>query len=94
MPTDGLRFVDPGQMDAIGRRLPRAMAEALADDRHLWVVFMTFGITDEVLARISTHPPHFDPETLMGRPAIACYICEQGFRPALLGQPCPGEPRE
>lgn len=80
----------------------RARSELLYDDavankRHLWQVFVVHLASDSMLdARDgvdSDGPGYLDVDTLMGPPAIACFVCEQPYAPELRRAACPGEPR-
>ena len=69
---------------------------------HMWVVVVTYQGTDTLLDKLDapaadpTDPhtaPMLDADTLLMRPAIGCYICEEPYNPRMRRRRCPGHPK-
>lgn len=67
---------------------PQDLAELLdyVPGRHVFVVFATYRLSD---------PPDTPPEERSSRDllmsTVACFACEQPWKPGMLDTPCPGD---
>lgn len=73
--------------------------ERLADyhqkaQTHLWLVLLTHKATDAMLDGYDdpADMPILDVDSMVGMPALVCYICEVAYEPRLRRRRCPGEP--
>lgn len=54
---------------------------------HVWISICTFRVQPQSIG--GDMPLVLDRENL-AQTAMGCYVCGQGFRPEMLGQPCQG----
>jgi hypothetical protein len=61
---------------------------------HLWLVLLTHKATDAMLDGYDdpADMPILDVDSMVGLPALVCYICETAYQPRLRHRRCPGEP--
>jgi len=66
---------------------------ALKSQTHLWVVTLMHKATDGTLDVYDGKDgtPLLDADTLLMRPAVGCYLCEELYTPRLRLRRCPGE---
>lgn len=74
--------------EARAKRTERLIRLHKRTNRHLWTALLMFH-TDPTASHAV-----FDSSTLMGRPEIGCYICEEPWSEEIHGQKCPGEPTD
>lgn len=87
--------VTPHRLQLAASRMDDAMAYAVKSETHLWVILMTHRATDATLDVIDGKDgqPLLDADTLLSKPNVGCYVCEQAYAPSLRRRRCPGEPR-
>lgn len=76
--------------------LEREYAYAVAAGVHLWVVTVAHKATEQLLDAYDGRtdaPPMLDVDTLLMRPALGCYVCEQPYDQRARRRRCPGEPK-
>jgi hypothetical protein len=74
-------------------RIDDAVALNEAARAHLWIVIVTYGLTDEEAAVASEGVEQLlDGAHLLAVVGIGCYICEQRYKD-VVGKPCTGKPR-
>ena len=63
--------------------------------KHLWIAVVTYGLSDQEVASAfkSGEPLRMGAERIVIGPDVGCLVCEEPFRPELLGSRCPGEPK-
>jgi hypothetical protein len=74
----------------------KAYSYAVASETHLWVATLAHRCTDatlDSLEGVSDEQPLLDADTLLMRPAVGCYVCEEPYEPRLRRRRCPGEPK-
>lgn len=61
---------------------------------HLWLVVLTHRATDTMLDGFDdpADMPILDVDSMLGRPVLACYLCEVAYEPRLRHRKCPGDP--
>lgn len=104
MPNQDREWVGSGvQQEVTGhrqllaeKRLEEAYDYATKSETHLWVVTLAHHATDGTLDVVDGKDgtPLLDADTMLMRPAIGCYVCEQAYAPPLRRRRCPGEPRD
>jgi hypothetical protein len=77
------------------QRMEAAYAYAIKSATHLWFITLSHQATDQTLDVFDGQDgtPLLDADTLLMRPAVGCYVCEQPYEPRLRRRRCPGEPR-
>lgn len=72
-----------------------AYAYAVRAGTHLWVITLLHQATDGTLDAFDGKDgtPLLDADTLLMRPAVGCYVCEESYDPRLRRRRCPGEPK-
>lgn len=69
---------------------------AVASKTHMWVAVISHAASDDLLRAMTGDDeaslPILDVDTMLGPPAIGCYVCEQTYEPQLRLRRCPGEP--
>lgn len=87
--------VTPTRQLAAEDRFDAEYAYAVKAGTHLWTVTLLHRATDGTLdvfdGRDGT--PLLDADTLLMRPALGCYVCEEPYSPAARRRRCGGEPR-
>lgn len=87
--------VTPTRLLAAEATFEEAYAYAVKSETHLWVVTMMHRATDGTLDVFDGREgaPLLDADTLLMRPSVGCYVCEQVYEPRLRRRRCAGEPR-
>jgi hypothetical protein len=88
--------VTPDRQLKAEEQLERDLDYAVKSETHLWIVTMAHRATDQLLDAQdgrTTDTPMLDTDTLLMRPAVGCYVCEQVYEPRLRRRKCPGEPK-
>lgn len=87
IPSERLKVVED--------RMDEAYAYAVKSETHLWVVTLAHQATEQSLDAFDGQggAPILDADTLLTRPAVGCFVCEQTYEPLLRRRKCPGEPR-
>lgn len=78
-----------GQLDA-------ALEYARKSHTHLWGVYVMHRATDQLLDAYDGKAPDLpmlDADTILMRPVLGCFVCEQAYEPRLRLRRCAGEPR-
>lgn len=94
--TGFIQEVSPDRQVRARDTFRTAYDNAVATRTHLWIVTMAHNASDVFLDHVDgsgADIPIFDMDTMIGPPAIGCYVCEHSYTPALRGTRCPGEPR-
>lgn len=85
----------PHRLEQATTRLEREQATAVKSQAHLWLVLLTHKASDAMLDAFAdpdpANVPILDLDTLMGQPAVVCYVCEQPFTQRDRLRRCPGE---
>jgi hypothetical protein len=80
----------------IEQRFEAAYAYAIKSETHLWGVTVMHQATEQTLDAFdgSGGQPLLDADTLLMRPAVGCYVCEQPYEARLRRRRCTGEPKD
>ncbi len=84
------------RLAAVEDRMDEVYAYAVKSKTHLWVVTLAHQATEGTLDGFDGKEgstPILDADTLLTRPSVGCYVCEQSYEPRLRRRKCPGEPR-
>lgn len=93
--TGFTQHVPAARLEATEEKFGAAYSYAVASRTHLWVVTLAHQATDVLLDSLegkADGPPMLDTDTLLTKPAVGCYVCEQSYAPRLRLRRCPGEP--
>lgn len=87
--------VNAQRLAGIERRFEEAYAYATKSETHMWGVTLMHRASDQTLDAFDGGPgqPLLDADTLLMRPAVGCYVCEQAYEPRMRRRKCPGEPK-
>lgn len=87
--------VNPQRLAGIEARFEEAYAYATKSETHLWGVTLMHRATDSTLDSLDGKDgtPLLDADTLLMRPGVGCYVCEQAYEPRMRRRKCPGEPK-
>lgn len=95
--TGDLQELNPHRQQYARTRLDEAESYARASETHMWLVILTHKGTDAMLDAFDSPDPAampiLDVDTMMGSPAIACFVCEAIYEPRLRRRKCPGDPK-
>lgn len=97
VPTGVLQEVTPHRQQQGRDAHDTAYEYAVKSQTHMWVVTIAHRATDSVLDAADGKPdaqPVLDADTMLGAPAVGCYVCEQVYTPQQRRRKCPGEPKE
>lgn len=88
----------PHRQETGRERHGQEYAYALAAHVHMWVVIVEHHASDKLLDSIDGDPdthgmPLLDVDTMLGQPAVVCYVCENSYSRATRRRKCLGEPR-
>lgn len=79
------------------RKLDAAREYAIKSNTHMWGVYVMHHATDQLLdvydGRSGDALPMLDADTLLMRPVLGCFVCEEPYTPRDRRRRCPGEPR-
>lgn len=91
----GQQEVNPQRLAGIEARFEGTYAYAVKSETHLWGVTLMHQATDATLDAFDGGPgqPLLDADTLLMRPAVGCYVCEQPYEARLRRRRCTGEPK-
>jgi hypothetical protein len=87
--------VTPHRLANIEARFEETYAYAIKSETHLWGVTLMHQASDATLDALDGGPgqPLLDADTLLMRPTVGCYVCEEPYEPRARRRKCPGEPR-
>lgn len=94
-PTGMTQEFTPHRQESAGHRLDDLYDYATKARTHLWIVMVTHLAGETVLDHQdgrTTQVATLDVESAVGRPVIACYVCEVAYQPRLRRRRCPGDP--
>lgn len=77
-------------------RLDELREYAVKAGTHLWGVYVMHQATDQLLDSYDgkrSELPMLDADTILMRPMVGCFVCEQSYESRLRLRRCPGEPR-
>jgi len=87
---------NPTRQMAAGDELDRLEAYAVKSRTHLWLIMLTHKANEAFLDQYDNPDPAamplLDLDTMVGRPALLCYVCEEPYSSRLRRRRCPGEP--
>lgn len=85
----------PHRQDQASDRLASLYTTAVKSETHLWLVILTHVASPTMLDSADGEPVKaglLDLDTMVGVPAVACYVCETGYEPRLRRRKCAGDP--
>lgn len=86
--------VTPRRLEHIAQRFEETYAYAVKSETHLWGVTLMHQATEQTLDALDGGggQPLLDADTLLMRPTVGCYVCEQPYSDELEAAGCPGDP--
>lgn len=87
----------PHRQEAGRNRHDAAYDYAVKSHTHMWLVIVQHHASEKLLDSIDNPEteglPLLDVDTMLGPPALVCYVCETPYDRQARRRKCPGEPK-